>query len=113
MQEDVPLGVEAWPIEKVIAQANNPRRRAGPPNLLSRVGCELVLRSTRAYPCPCACRRMSAHVGGMSARMVAPGVCAPKRTAGKCPHAGETLEAATGVEPMMEVLQSSVDGAQP
>jgi hypothetical protein len=29
---------------------------------------------------------------------------------GKCPFAGENLEAAIGVEPMMEVLQSSVGG---
>ena len=27
MQEDVPLKVEAWPIEKVIAYASNPRKR--------------------------------------------------------------------------------------
>ena len=30
----------------------------------------------------------------------------------KCPFAGEKLEAATGVEPVMEVLQTSVGGAQ-
>jgi hypothetical protein len=31
---------------------------------------------------------------------------------GKCPFAGEKLEAAIGVEPMMEVLQSSVGRAR-
>ena len=30
----------------------------------------------------------------------------------KCPYAGEKLEAAAGVEPAMEILQSSVGGEQ-
>ena len=32
---------------------------------------------------------------------------AQQHTTGKCPFAGENLEAATGVEPVMEVLQTS------
>jgi hypothetical protein len=45
-------------------------------------------------------------VGKMSAGLPNRKLCARERTTGKCLFAGEKLEAAGGVEPPIEILQS-------
>ena len=81
MPEDAPLKVEAWPIEKVVAYANNPRKRT-----LAAVG-------FASATLPCAAPSSAAQVW----RDLCPGpealagvglIPTPPITAAYCPVAG-------------------------